>query len=185
MLNQKQNLCFIDVETTGVIFGHHELIEIGAIKTTHDGKILEKWEKKILPKFPERIEKEAQKINGFSIKKWNGAKIADKNLWNDFASFAEGCVPICHNPSFDRAFITISANEHGIFDLGLDYRWFGTESLALPFFVSGKFKSVSLRKICIALDIPPEDDVHRAINGADACRKVYFKLIKMLEEMLV
>ncbi|SPF43415.1 hypothetical protein SBA4_3030033 [Candidatus Sulfopaludibacter sp. SbA4] len=91
--------------------------------------------------------------------------------------FVSGCVPVCHNPSFDRAFITLAAATQGVLDLELDYHWIGTESLAWPLYRAGAIPKLSLGEICRFLGIPPEPAVHGASNGAATCRDVYLRLI--------
>ena len=48
-----KDLCFIDIETTGAIFGYHEIIEVGIVRTNPHGKqIMEQFESKLYPKYP-------------------------------------------------------------------------------------------------------------------------------------
>jgi DNA polymerase III epsilon subunit-like protein len=86
-------------------------------------------------------------------------------------------VPVCHNPSFDRAFITLAAAEHGILELGLDYHWIGTESLAWPFYKQGVLSSLSLESLCAFFEVGVEPRPHTALDGALACWRVYQALM--------
>lgn len=172
------DLCFIDTETTGPNFGHHELIEIAAIRTNADARI-EKgiWHRKILPLHPERVTKYAQALTGYQNEQHTGER-SSVLMWREFASFARGCVPVCHNPSFDRSFISLAASSAGVFELGLDYHWIGTETLAWPLFKSGGFAKLSLVTLCNFLGIEEEPPVHNALNGASTCRRVYLALME-------
>jgi DNA polymerase III epsilon subunit-like protein len=173
-----RDLCFIDIETTGSLFGHHEIIEIAAIRTSPDaGHILGEWHRRIMPRHPERISPTAQKVTGFRVDNWGSAVDSDFELWSDFSSFVKGCTPVCHNPSFERAFITLAAVSSGVSDLGVDYHWIGTESLAWPLFVRGRLAKLSLSSICEHFKIEPEPLPHTARNGARACRRVYMQLV--------
>jgi len=172
------DLCFVDIETTGTNFNYHEIIDIGAIKTSLDGeKIIGILEKKIQPKFPERITTIAKKINNYNAEDWKNAKPHSIEMWNSLIEFWENCIPVCHNPSFERAFITLAALSHQIKDIGLDYHWIGTESLAWQLYVDGKIPKLSLSSIADYYGIKPEPYPHTAINGAKQCREVYRKLI--------
>lgn len=171
---RSRDLCFLDVETTGPLFGFHEIIEIGAIRATSDGREVEgTWNARLRPRHPERITVRAREVNGFSEREWSAAKEPSKGLWSEFVDFVEGCIPVAHNPSFDRAFITLGAAAEGIVDLKLDYHWIGTESLAWPFYLSGELQEMSLGAICDLLGLPREAEPHRAINGAMTCNRVY------------
>lgn len=173
-----RDLCFIDTETTGSRIGYHELIEVAALRTSADGLAIRgEWAARILPEFPSRITPAAQEINRFSPEIWRGASPSSQSLWQSLAMFVSGCVPVCHNPSFDRAFITLAAATQGVLDLELDYHWIGTESLAWPLYRAGAIPKLSLGEICRFLGIPPEPAVHGASNGAATCRDVYLRLI--------
>ena len=175
-----RDLCFLDVETTGPIFGFHEIIDIGLVRTTPDGTITRaEWSCRIRPRHPERITPAARKINGFSEKEWENAEGSSKALWAKITDIAEGCVPVCHNPSFDRSFVTLTAYEAGIEDLKVDYHWIGTESLAWPLYVGGEVREFSLRGLCVHFGIPEESLPHTAIGGASTCRMVYCSLLEL------
>lgn len=178
---RERDLCFIDTETTGTQVGYHELIEIAAIRASSDGQVVKgEWSARMLPKFPERITTAAQQLNGFSLEAWRDISQPPVTIWRSFVEFVSGCVPVCHNPSFDRPFITLAAASYGILELGLDYHWIGVESLAWPLYGAGMFSKLSLADICRGLGIPPEPAMHGAVNGAATCRQVYLALMKLL-----
>jgi DNA polymerase III epsilon subunit-like protein len=173
-----KDLCFIDVETTGSVFGYHEIIEIAAIRTAPDASLVRgMWHERVRPRHPERITPVAQELNGFTVYDWLSAPESNQKLWNDFAQFAAGCIPVCHNPSFDRAFIMLAAGAEGVSDLGLDYHWIGTESLAWPLYCDGMIPKMSLSTLCQFLGLECESTVHRALGGAQACYSVYCALM--------
>jgi DNA polymerase III epsilon subunit-like protein len=174
------DLCFLDIETTGSVFEFHEIIEIGAVRTSPSGnEVRGTWRRRLLPKHPERITPKAAEVTGFSADSWGDAVPSDSALWSQFTSFAKDCVPVCHNPSFDRAFITLAARAAGRSDLGLDYHWIGTESLGWPLYLSGAFEKLSLASLCQYLGVPEEPSLHNALDGALACRRVYLALMHL------
>lgn len=118
----------------------------------------------------------ATALTGYSPAEWSSELSASDN-WNHFADFVKGSVPVCHNPSFDRAFITLEAADHDITDLGTDYHWIGTESLAWPIYRAGALAGISLDELAAHLGYPPEPVPHVALNGARACRRVYLGLM--------
>ena len=60
----------IDVESTGLIPGYNEMIDIGLIMTDLDGNVQDSLFFRIQPFFPERIAPKAQELTGFSAEKW-------------------------------------------------------------------------------------------------------------------
>jgi DNA polymerase III alpha subunit (gram-positive type) len=168
------DLCFLDVDATGPLFGFHEIIDIGAVRTSPDASAIKgRWTEKVRPRHPDRLTAAARGLNGFRDDAWAAASVSSPDLWRKFVEFAEGCVPVCHNPSFDRAFITLAAAGEGVVDLKLDYHWIGTESLAWPLYTCRALPELSLDALCAFLRIPPEPRPHSALAGAETCRRVY------------
>ena len=63
-------LAFIDVETTGLIPGHHEMIDIGIVMTDLDGSELGEIFVRIQPQHPERTDEGARAVNAFDEDRW-------------------------------------------------------------------------------------------------------------------
>ena len=169
----QRDLCFIDLETTGALIGFHEIIDIGVIRTCPKAEnVLTEWHRQIAPLYPERITTFARDLNGFSPERWT-TEIPSRELWEEFVTTVSGAVPVCHNPSFERAFISLSAADQRIIDLGLDHHWIGTESLAWPLVKSQSLSRFSLESLCVYLGLQPETKPHNSLAGADACLRAY------------
>jgi len=178
---REQALCFIDVETTGTVFGYHEIVDIAALRTAPDASVVRgTWHRRIRPRYPERISSYARKLNGYTPELWANAEDSTVHLWNEFVTFVKGCVPVCHNPTFDRAFLTLAAAEQDVLELGMDYHWIGTESLAWPFYRQGVLPGLSLESLCIFFEVGAEARPHTALGGAFACWRVYQVLMNRL-----
>jgi DNA polymerase III epsilon subunit-like protein len=178
-----KDLCFIDIETTGTIFGYHEIIEIAIIRTCPAGEDIRfRWAQKVAPLFPERITPAAQSINGFRPDEWP-QETASTAFWQHVATMFAGGLPVCHNPSFERAFISLATGQHGVSDLRLDHHWIGTESLAWPLVKQIHLERYSLEGICQYLGIPCEPMPHSALGGADACLRVYLQLMHLHQKI--
>lgn len=174
----KRNLCFIDIETTGAVFGYHEIIEIGAVLTDPSGSsVLGRRGGRLKPLHPERITPVAQQINEYSDAGWASARPSDRGFWGGLAEFWRDCTPVCHNPSFERAFITLAAFGAGVEELGLAFHWIGTESLGWPLYERGLLPKFSLSGLSAYFGLDSEPYPHTAMAGADACREVYVKLM--------
>lgn len=169
----QRDLCFIDLETTGPLIGFHEIIDVGVIRTGPEAKnVLFEWHRQIAPLYPERLTAFAKNLNGFSPESWT-TELPSPEVWEEFVSKVSGAVPVCHNPSFERAFISLAAADRGISELGLDHHWIGTESLAWPLVKSQSLSRFSLESLCVYLDLRPETKPHNSLGGADACLRAY------------
>ncbi len=175
-------LCFIDIETTGSLFGYHEILDIAAIRTSSDAKsILGQVNSKLKPQFPDRISETAQNITNYNAGNWENAVEQNLEFWNKQKTFWKACTPVCHNPAFERAFITLAMLRFGIEDTGLDYHWIGTESLFWPWILRKRAGSGSLSTILQHFNLPAESKPHTATNGAKACREAYLEIIKNID----
>lgn len=113
-------LAIIDVETTGLEPGHHEMIDIGMIYATLDGEELGRLFLRIHPRFPERAGKAARSINGYSEQRWAAldavqpADAARRILeFHGRHSDARRFILTAYNAPFDRAFLDALLREHG------------------------------------------------------------------------
>ena len=173
---RNRELSFFDVETTGTQFGYHEIVEIAAIRTTPDGSELGKLSFKVMPQHPERLTDAARAVNGFSAEKWAREATDPVTAFSELAALTKGSIAIAHNPTFDRAFISIRIRELGLPSLGVDHHWIGTESLAWPLVLSGTLPSPRLAEICAHFGVPVEPEPHTALAGAETALRVYKKL---------
>lgn len=72
------NIAFVDVETTGLKPGYHEMVDIGIVMTDLEGEKLGSFFRRIMPDHPERAEQEALDCNGFSVERWKDVGAASK-----------------------------------------------------------------------------------------------------------
>ncbi|MFW6084726.1 MAG: hypothetical protein ACODAA_05880 [Gemmatimonadota bacterium] len=105
-------LAFVDVETTGLLPGWHEMIDLGVVMTDLDGRPLDSLFVRIQPEHPERTSEGARAVNAFDAARWRelGAlspAAAVDNLRRFHRSVAgEGPVLlVAFNSQFDTAFL--------------------------------------------------------------------------------
>lgn len=58
-------LAFVDVETTGLVPGYHEMIDLGLVITDLDGVRIDSLFLRIQPEHPERLSEGAREVNAF------------------------------------------------------------------------------------------------------------------------
>lgn len=63
-------LAHLDVETTGLVAGYHEMIDAGFVITDLDGRMVDSLHIRVLPEHPERLSPGAARVNGFDAATW-------------------------------------------------------------------------------------------------------------------
>lgn len=161
-------LVFLDVETSGLDPAVHEILEFAGIK--NNGSLV----LKIKPRRIHNASPKALEVNGY-----NGAE------WSDAADFREAAklifeflrdsVLVAHNARFDVDFVSALLREAGIQER-VDYHIVDTIGLAYVFLVPNGLESLALAPVCKFLGVEPEPRMHRALAGANSCKKVYEQL---------
>ena len=64
-------MAHVDVETTGLVPGYHEMIDVGIVMTDLEGNELDRLFLRIMPNHPDRAQSGAVAVNGFSVGRWN------------------------------------------------------------------------------------------------------------------
>lgn len=105
-------LSFVDVETTGLVPGYHEMIDIGMILTDVDGREVDRLFLRLQPQHPERTSEGARAVNAFDPERWRelGA-LSSKEAVEGIVSFhrrvagGRSVLLVAYNSHFDAAFI--------------------------------------------------------------------------------
>jgi DNA polymerase III epsilon subunit-like protein len=105
-------LAFVDVETTGLVPGFHEMVDIGVILADLEGQEIDRLFLRIMPEHPERASPEAVAVNGFSVERWEAfgaSSPADAvgSLLEFHRRHGAGkrILMVAHNSQFDAAFL--------------------------------------------------------------------------------
>ncbi len=117
-------LAFLDVETTGLKPGYHEIVNVGIILSDLEGHEKARTLVYVMPNHPERSSKEAIAINGFDTARWKSrgalaVNAAVDSIINFYKINAEGkqVLMVAYNSQFDAAFM-----DHLFDDAGKDIR---------------------------------------------------------------
>lgn len=109
-----RNLCFADIETTGLDEQQHEIIEIAAvIYSPSEDKIIAEWEKKIAPRHIETASDVALKLNGY-INNPGSYRGSLRSALIKFNSLVKDAMIIGQNIKFDTRFIRKYMEEFNI-----------------------------------------------------------------------
>jgi len=105
-------LAFVDVETTGLIPGHHEMIDIGIVMTDLEGAELGALFLRIQPEHPERTSDGARAVNAFDEDRWRDMRaLAPGDAIEQIVEFHEKTagerkvLMVAFNSQFDTAFL--------------------------------------------------------------------------------
>ena len=167
-------LAIVDVETTGLEAGHHELVDLGAIYTTLDGEELGRFFVRVMPEHPQRAGEIARSINGFSEERWTelGA-VTPAQAAADFLAFHEDLagerdfVFTAYNASFDRAFLDALLTRHGS-DFEAIYTYFALDLPSMAF--GAGVTDLVNAQVAAAFVLEPETDdpmEHTGLSGAE------------------
>lgn len=174
---RKHKLAFLDIETTGLIVGQNEIIEIGCVVTDRELNILNKFDLKIKPENIENADKVALKINHYNEEDWADA-LDLKTAMQKLAKQVDGCILVGQNVAFDSGFIEHAFNKTGVKNT-LHYHKLDTISMAwVKLREKKEVTHFSLRDLCKYFGIENENP-HSGLGDAMATYELYKKLISI------
>lgn len=105
-------LAFVDVETTGLTPGYHEMIDIGIVMTDLEGTELGELFLRIQPEHPERTSEGARAVNAFDEERWReldaaspAEAIAQLLAFHNGIAGRRQVLMVAFNSHFDTAFL--------------------------------------------------------------------------------
>ena len=178
-------LCFVDTETSGLVPGRHEVIEIAAILTDIQNQEISRIEHKIKMNHPDRAEAKALEINHYDPQVWMTEAVPFRVFqdWLDrLVPYGHVAIPVGHHVSFDRAMIDEGYYKpYGKF-CPLAYHFVDTMGFATALRTAGVILSDDdrLENVCRALGIST-GEAHRAMNDCEASRKIFEYTLERLK----
>lgn len=105
-------LAFMDVETTGLVAGWHEMIDLGVVMADLDGRALDSLFVRIQPSHPERTSEGARAVNAFDAERWRkrgalapGAAVDSLRAFHRRVAGDGPVLLVAFNSQFDAAFL--------------------------------------------------------------------------------
>jgi DNA polymerase III alpha subunit (gram-positive type) len=145
-----KGIAWVDLETSGFCPKVHEIIEIAVIRTEFAPGLPEvaRYEGKCWPIHPETADPKAFEVNGYTREKWEAAGARDlRDTLQGAAPLLEDCVIGGHNAPFDKPFLE-AAWAGFRWECPWDYHLMDTASMAMPLWIAGIIRGVSLAKLC-------------------------------------
>jgi len=113
-------LAHVDVETTGLVPGYHEMIDLGLALTDLEGRLVDTFFVRIMPGHPERISEGARRVNGFDAARWRergalspGAAVDSLISFHTRSAGGRSVLLVAYNSQFDAAFLDYLFRSHG------------------------------------------------------------------------
>lgn len=105
-------LAFVDVETTGLVPGWHEMIDLGVVMTDVDGRPLDSLFVRVQPSHPERTSEGARAVNAFDADRWRelgalsqAAAVDSLRVFHHRVAGDGPVLLVAFNSQFDAAFL--------------------------------------------------------------------------------
>ena len=182
-------LAFVDVETTGLIPGHHEMIDIGIVMTDLDGSELGELFVRIQPQHPQRTDEGARAVNAFDEDRWRDLQalptvdaIAQILTFHKDIAGDKNVLMVAFNSHFDTAFLDhlFRSQERSWREL---YHYFVLDlpSMAWSLGIHGLTGSNISGKLGIE-DEPHVAELHTGITGARLNARIYRALLVRAEQ---
>ncbi len=103
----------VDVETSGLSFTHHRVLQVAVVVVDREGSVLESWASLVRPRWRWAFRLGPRKIHGLSRRDLRRAPLA-ADVLAEFAQRIDGAVFTAHNVQFDAGFMRKTAERHGV-----------------------------------------------------------------------
>jgi len=189
-------LAFIDVETTGLSYQKHEVIDVAVVflvedlrsdapwtRLLHRHGPLAVWHTKVRPERIEDAESKALEVNGYRPEEWADAPPVSEIVDTLEALLTRsGADPIIvgHNVSFDKDFLNATLQRAGR-SQQVSYHMVDTVTLCYEHLVPCGLSSLSLDSVRRFLGISTEGS-HAALKDALDALTVYTRLVRATPE---
>lgn len=182
-------MAHVDTETTGLVPGYHEMIDVGIVMTDLQGKELDRLFLRIMPEHPDRAQPGAVAVNGFSVERWKKRGfITSKQAVSRIVDFHHRVASNKHvlfvgyNAWFDISFVDDLFRKQGKTWRSL-YHYFVLDLPSMAWSLG--IQDLSGQEIAAKLGIEPETTnplEHTGITGADSNVSVYRALLRIKQE---
>ena len=186
-----KKLLYIDTETTGLVAGHHAIIQLAYIIEIN-GKVAKRGSYKINPKtYSSKIyvSPKALECNGYRVEdfdRFTDSKDACKDFMKVLSKYKEGpkFKLVAFNSHFDIGFIQawMKDSKQDFYGRFIDYKDLDVFALVKYLQFYSKIDtgiSQNLENSCKAVGL--EFDAHDAVGDIEATRDLHLRLVEMLQ----
>jgi hypothetical protein len=170
-------LAFVDVETTGLVPGYNEMVDVGVVLTDLTGTEVGAFFVRMMPDYPERASEVTERINSFTEERWQSLEAVA-----EAEAVERSVLMVAYNSWFDIAFVDHLFRQQGRTWREL-YHYF---ILDLPSMAWGQgLRHLAGRPLAETLGLTPETSVaedHTGLSGARFNVAVYRALMARLSD---
>ena len=187
--HDKWLMAHVDIETTGLVPGYHEMIDVGIVMTDLRGKEVDRLFLRVMPDYPGRAQAGAVAVNGFSLERWNElGNITPKQAVDKIVDFHRRVAGDRHvlfvgyNAWFDLSFIDHLFRQQGKTWRSL-YHYFVLDLPSMAWSLG--IHNLAAEEIAAKLGIEAETKnplEHTGITGAEFNANVYRALLGIQHE---
>lgn len=178
MDKSKRKIAMTDLETSGDIFGVHEILEIGLVLfDPATFEIVDSYNRKVKPVRIETAVQAALDYNGYNEQGWKDA-VSLKEAIAEYGERAGEGIFCAYNATFDWGFISEAFRAAGIENPMSTFENHDRLDLLSIAWERGlkNEKSWSLKTACKLFGVEPEPEPHNALNGAMTAYKLFKKI---------
>ena len=178
MKANERKIAMTDLETTGDVFGVHEILEIGLVVFNQDTlEILDTLNIKTKPLNVENAVPAALERNGYKKENWQDAVSLEEAI-KIYTEKTQECVFCAYNVSFDWGFISDAFRRTKIQNPMSTFENHDRLDLLSIAWEKGlkNENSFSLKSACKLFGVPPEPEPHNALNGAMTAYELFKKI---------
>lgn len=180
MKTKERKIAMTDLETSGDIFGVHEILEIGLVLfDPQTFEIVDSYNRKVKPAHIENAIEGVLDYNGYNEKDWEDA-ISLENATKEYSERAGENIFCSYNVSFDWGFISDAFSKVGLENPMSTFENHDRLDLLSIAWERGlkNQDSWSLKTASKLFGVDPEPEPHNALNGAMTAYKLFKKLQK-------
>ncbi len=178
----KRPILFLDLETTGLNPGQHEITEIGALLVSQpDFKVIKTYQTKVMPTHLETATPEALQIGHFNLETWQREAKPLEVALAELAEVGRNSMLAGFNLTFDWAFLQMAFNQVGIEDPFYYHRFDIMSAGYVVLFGRKEFSKYSLNEMCRFFGVTNRA-AHTAFADAEATYEVFLGLMKYGKE---
>ena len=173
----ERNLAITDVETTGLDWHTHEILEIGVLVVDQNTfETRDELEVRVRPEHIETGDPRSLEIAGYNEKEWEGALPLAEAV-RRYAAKVEGCIFVAHPMTVDFSFIDQAFKKTGV-ENPMHYHQLDLFSMAWALKKEDEtLPKITLHELTRYFDLPSEPTPHRALNGARLALEILKRLV--------
>jgi len=171
-------ILFLDLETTGLNPGQHEITEVGALLVSQpDYKTIATYQSKVMPVHLETATPEALQIGHFDLASWTREAKSLETAMSELAEVGRDAILAGFNLTFDWAFLQMAFNQCKLEDPFYYHRFDVMSSAFTMLYNQPGLKKFSLREMCQFFGLTNKA-AHTAYGDAEATFEVFLGLMR-------